>query len=323
MANYHILEIEKASTRAAASVARAKKDGEYDGNEARWDAEVVSIVQPLARQAAQWTAQNAALIKTNRRAAQSAVKNIEGLLKDKKFGDKHMRAIQQQAQIVLEKLAEVQEDNGHLTEALAPQYRHDSWITTARDAMQDPGPINDLQKARQLQIKVGAVTIEQAKRMEEYETRVNAYIKAGQRKLNDLNSLNDAVDDVNDIVGEMEASRQAVSDIIYRASNSLNMIDQNKKTKTALDPKVLSMIQSYIPKFKGEGKKARGKLKTMTIQINMLTKRLKGTVGLASMCKPQIKQANEHLNAAKAEYKDFEEQVKNAEKIVKKLEKLG
>lgn len=322
MVDYNLLEIEKSARVAAAKVDKAKADGVYAGNEATWDTQVVALIKPMADKAAAWTVANAELAKTKRRDAQAAVKNIEVLLKAKGFEDKHFTSIQQQAQIVLQCIADIKGDNSDLNDALVPQYRKDHWITTSRDAMHDPSPINVMQKARLIQIRVGAGTIQLTKRLEEYEKRINAYLKAGQRKLDNLGSLNDAVDDVDKIVAEMDVDRQAVSDILYQCSNPLNTIEQNKKAKTALDPRVMDMIRGYSAKFKAEGKQARGKLKTMTISINMLSKRLKGVVGLADMSKPQIKAATTHLQTAKKEYSDFESRVKDAEKIVKKLEKL-
>ncbi len=323
MPGYNLLNIERAAGIAAGKVEAAKADGDYEGNEATWDDYVVGLVGPMADNAARWTVENAELAKSERRKAQAAVKTIEALLKVKGFEDKHFDAMQQQAQIVLQSISDIKDDNNELNDALVPEYRKDGWITTARGAMQDPSRINNMQKARLIQIKVGAGTIQLTKRLEEYEKRVNAYIKAGQRKLGDLSSLNDAMDDVDRIVAEMDSERQEVSDILYKCSNPLSTIEQNKKAKTALDPRVMDMISGYSATFKANGKQARGKLKSMTISINMLSKRLKGTVGLADMCKPQIKDATEFLKIAKAEYSDFESRVKDAEKIIKKLQKLG
>lgn len=323
MVDYNLLDIEKSAQVAAAKVDKAKADGNYVGNEAQWDAQVVALVKPMADKAAEWTVANAELAKAKRRAAQAAVKNIEALLKTKGFEDKHFSAMQQQAQIVLQSIADTKADNNALNQALVPQYRKDGWITISRGAMHDPSPINAMQKARGIQIKVGTGTIQFTKRLEEYEKRIEAYIKAGQRKLGDLGALNDAMDDVEKIVAEMDAERQLASDILYKCSRALDTVEQNKKTKTALDPREMNMISSYTAMFKANGKQARGKLKSMTISINMLSKRLKGTVGLADMCKPQIKAATAHLKSAKDEYGEFESRAKDAEKIIKKLEKLG
>ncbi len=317
---YQLLKIQQISERFAALVDKAKKAGEYEGNETDWDSQIAIALEKAAAFAADWTAENARMGDQTRRECQAKMRDIESMLKSKKFSGREMNAIEDMSGEIFAGLNAVKRDNSDLNSALVPQYRKDGWITIARSAMFDTGPVDDLQDARGRQIKVGAMTIQITRRLEEYAKRAEDYIKMGRKRLNMEDSLTEALADIDGIVGRMERGRTDVSTYIYSCSNALDMLEGERNTRAAPDPKVMKMYLSYGSKFKGAAKQARGKLKTMGIGISTLKKRVKSVTGLDA--KPQTKAALEHYSAAADEYSEFEGRVKAAEKILTKLEKL-
>ena len=217
MPNYHLLKIKDVADIVAAEITAAKSDGSYAGKERDFDRKMMGVLQPLAENAAVWTRENADLADRQRRECQSRVKAAEALVKQSQFTEREATAIVQFEKIINDRLAEISSDNSDLTSALAPQYRKDGWILSARGALSDDSELKALQDARGQQIKFTTGVIQLTRRMQEYSKRMLVLRKEAKIRLADGKKMTKIVKEAQRVMTDMATGKEKVDDLIPMA----------------------------------------------------------------------------------------------------------
>jgi hypothetical protein len=313
---YAVLRIQEAAQGVKDLVDAAKQAGTYAGHERRFDAQMVAAVEPMVQQAETWFQNNAQLAQNHHVECKRRYDSAIAMLKLKVFTDREANAVVGFEVAISQRLVLLKADNSDLTSALAPQFRLNGWVTTARDGMTDASPIAAMVNVRVKQIKDGTGIIQLTRRIEEYEKRMLILRKEAKIRLAEGANVHKILKAADKAAIAIEAAKAQVDIIAGTCHTTFGNIQTEKKRKVAFDAMQTKMFKGYMPKIEAAGKQVRGNIKTMRLQLETVMKYQKALPGVKDAIKTELARAATALKQAEDVYKKFAEDEKSAAKIM-------
>jgi len=317
--SYTVVPIETQLKALEDQVKDAKQKNTYNAQaQQHFDGEVQKVLVKWCPIAEHSVKTNFDLIHNVHEQAKQAVDLAEKTLKKKDFNNDDLMLVEHLPVTVQQFINRISTDLQDLVTGNL-QYRG-GWPAIARAASspQGQGVVEQYvaNRAKQIDLQAGIMALK--KRVEEYLTRAQEFVKqAKQRMAQGGVDIQGFQADVAEIKQKMETGREAIKTLHSKKGTAIQNLKNLEKTKTWA-PDQTKSAKSYLVEIVANAKNARGQLKTLDILFEGLEKRGKAAgPGWKDMAAKAVSEASKPYKEATAASKAFDADEEKCAKICK------
>lgn len=306
------------------TVKQAKSGGQYDGNEATFDNQIIRSVDTDQKIAEGYIESNAQLVQGKAVKCKERIAVIENLAKQKSVTEEDVKLAKLSTETIIKYAGEIHDDNKDLNNALKSEYRG-GWPAIAKSILHDKAKIEPFMAIRLKGINTGKNIPALTARCDQYVKRAKEFLKqivqtqkAGGVEVAQFQK------DCDDILGKMTKKKGQIEALQQKVNSHFDFFLKTlkKKKDKDLEKSDYDNGSSRIADVNARAKEARGIFKTMTVQYDGLKKRAKAAgPGWKEPALRAVKNAKTEFDAAEKVMNKFNDDEKECVKLLEKVKK--
>lgn len=304
-------------------ITQAKSNGQYVGQEAQWDQQVVAILDRECGLAHQYVGTNASFTEGKFAHATNQWKTVKAIAAKKKsqLEENDAKAVAGAITVLTKYHDDMDEDSRALAAALTKGYRG-GWPAVAKKCLHNQNLVTPYMNDRNAEIDDGKEVVAKTRKVAEYIERSKELVKQIKQSLaQGAVDVQEFLADIEGFVVKMQEYKDKIDDKIYKVNSKFDFIEEDRKRKSMTEAEFKGN-QSRLKDIQATSKELRATFKTMQTQGLGLKKRVGAAgPGYKDLAKQQLTAGLRILKDTEAIMKDFLARETKATKDVTGMEK--